>query len=87
MGNLVIQTTQVPHKGLTLIFLQITFQEELFKLPSILFHTLGFLFEVVELEVVIMKVVGGSNLAFSLSLICAQVRIFRFPFLALLVTK
>jgi len=87
MGNLVIQTTQIPHKSLVLIFPQITFQEELFEFPSVLFHTLGSLFEVMEFEVVIMDVVGGRNLAFSLSLICAQVRIFPFPFLAVLVTK
>jgi len=59
MGNLVIQTTQISHKSLGFIFLQVTLQEELFKLPSIFFYTLGSLFEVMEFEVVIMEVMGG----------------------------
>ena len=61
MGYVLIQTTHIPHKGLVFFFTQVTLQEELFKLPSILLHTFGSLFEVVEFEVVVMEVMGREE--------------------------
>ena len=60
MSNLVIQSTQIPNKSLSLILLQVIFRKELFKLPSIFLHTLSNLLEIV----VILKVMGGKELGF-----------------------
>jgi len=64
MSNLVIQITQVSYESLGLILLQITFQKELFKLPSIFVHILGTLFEVMKFEIVIFEVMGGYEFGF-----------------------
>jgi len=58
MSNLVIQTTQVSHQSLDLILLQITFQKELFKLPTPP-HFFFTLFEVMMFEIVVLEVMRG----------------------------
>jgi len=66
IGNVFIQSTQVSYKGLGVILPQITFQKELFKLPSVFFCTFSPLFKVVEFKIVVLKVVRREKLIFQL---------------------
>ena len=64
ISKLAIRTSQISSKSLSLILLQITFQDELSKLPGILFHTLSNLLKIVKFETVILKVMGRKEFGF-----------------------
>jgi len=48
MSYSLFQSTKVPHQGLLLFLLEVTFDKELLKLPCILLYTDGALLKVVE---------------------------------------